>query len=183
MTLAVDDALDPEPWELRVFQDRANVWENFDPETAPIINVWWDQSSFDQTRGDTVDRQCASATFNIDCYGYGVATGNEHGDKLAADSVHRALRLARNILMSAHYTYLGMRGIVWRRWVESVQTFQPAQDNGNVMQVIAGRIQLRVEFNEFSPQVIGQPLEYVHIDVKRAENGQVIAAADFITTP
>lgn len=178
---------DPNLWKVRVFQERANPWEVFPEKTSddsPIVNVWWDSSSFDMSTSNIVERQKSDTTYNLDCYGYAKAAdnpagGHTPGDQGAAEAVQRAVRLIRNILMAAEYTYLGQRGLVWRRWVQSITIFQPQQDNQNVSQVVGARIAFRVEFNEFSPQVAAETLDLVSVDVLRTEDGEIVVEADY----
>ena len=130
-----------------------------------------------------MERQKAKAIINVDCYGYGVSReqtdGHAPGDREAALACQRAVRLGRNILMAAPYTYLGLRGLVWKRWVQSVTIFQPQQEERSVQQVVAGRIAFQVEFNEFSPQVQPEELCELSVSVNREEDGQLIVRADF----
>lgn len=188
--LALAAAEDPELWKLRVYLERTNPWEQFQAETAedarsPIVNVWYENSTFDMTLGNTVYRQMCDATFNIDCYALGVAKdvvagGHVPGDQDAALASHRALRLVRNILMSSEYTYLGLRGVVGRRWPQSITAFQPQLNADMTNQVLAARFSLGVRFNEFAPQGDeSETLDYVAVDVQRAEDGQVVAEADY----
>lgn len=179
---------DPDAWALRVYQERSNAWDNLTAEQddrAPVVNVWWDSSAFDMSRGNVVERQTASGVFNIDCYGYGrsaddPAGGHTAGDRAAAESAQRAARLVRNILMAAGYTYLGLpRGTVSRRWVDSISMFQPQQDAQNERQIVAARVSFRVEFNEFSPQVTPTILDVASTAVQRTEDGAVVINADY----
>lgn len=193
--LAVADAQDPILWTLRIFLERANPWHEFieapDNQTAestPIVNVALDNWSLDGRASNVVERQKVTAVYNIDCYGYGksqdtFAGGHEPGDQVAAEECHRAIRLVRNILMSADYTYLLMRGTVWQRWIDSVTMFQPQIDGQNVQQVIAGRIAFRVSFNELSPQIPTETLEYVANTIKRKETGQVYVVSSYDYAP
>lgn len=193
--LAVVAVRDPLPWKLRVFLERSNPWEEFQdpaavsdedplPEVPPIVNVSFEAETFDMNASNTVERQKASATYNIDCYGYGIAAdapggGHRPGDEDAALDCQRAVRLVRNILMAGAYTYLGHRGTVWRRFIQSVTTFQPTANEQPVQQVRAARIALQVEFSEFSPQVVGEPLELVAAAVRRAETGEIFLTASY----
>ena len=81
--------------------------------------------------------------------------------------------------MSAEYTYLGLRGLVWRRWPQSVTVFQPQLDGQAVQNLIGARMALQVDFNEFSPQVTGDDLEFVSIDVHRTEDGEIVLETDY----
>ncbi len=185
----------PNHWRLRIFSERTNPWEEFqdpaatDDETpapfvAPIVNVSFADESYDYGASNTVERQKATATYNIDCYGYGVAEddldgGHRPGDAQAALECHRAVRLVRNILMSGPYTYLGLRGTVWRRSIQTITAFRPAGDEQAVQQVAAARLTVQVEFNEFAPQYRGAPLELISLTVKRAETGEIYLTADY----
>jgi hypothetical protein len=62
------------------------------------------------------------------------------------------VRLARNIIMAGAYTYLGLRGLVWKRFPQSISMFQPQIENRAVQRVVGARLALQVHFNEFSPQ-------------------------------
>lgn len=190
MALATAASKDPNDWKLRIFTERSNPWEQFlDDDSvladdSPIVNIWYSTSNFPENAGSTVERQKTVAIYNIDCYGYGVskddgATGHDSGDKVAAFEVQRALRLVRNILMAGTYTYLELRGLVWQRWPQSIEVFQPQIENQNVSQVVGARISFRVTFNEFSPQVPFETLELVTLDVFRTETGELIAETDY----
>lgn len=182
---------DPSLWELRVFQDRSNPWEEFPQDTAgvtPIINVWFESSTFPGSSGDTVTSQKSEGTFNIDVYGYGVsednpAGGHIPGDAAAVEATKRGVRLVRNILMASNYTYLNLRGTVWSRWVGSIEFFQPQQDSENATHISGARLAFRVEYSEYSPQYVGQELDLVSAQVKRADNNEIIIEADYDFAP
>jgi hypothetical protein len=170
----------------RVFVERSNPWGEFidgAPAVQPIINVWWDTANYDGSASNVVDRQKAEATFNIDCYGYGVSVegdaGHSPGDQTAAFEAQRAVRLVRNILMSGHYTYLGMRGLIWKRWPQTISMFQPQIDNRQAQRIVGARLSLQTWFNEFSPQVTGETLETLSIEVLRAATGELLLRADY----
>jgi hypothetical protein len=124
------------------------------------------------------------ATYNIDCYGYGVSTdipqgGHDPADMIASLECQRAVRLVRNILMSATYRWLGLQGTVWDRWVSNINMFQPNTDQPNVQKVVACRISLRVNFSEFAPQITPEVLELLFVDITRASDGQLYAEAEY----
>ena len=188
--LAVAASKDPNDWDMKIFTERSNPWEQFlndpppGPGRSPIINVWFDSETFPQDVGGTVERQRADGLFNIDCYGYAVsadvvAGGHNPGDKAAALEAQRAFRLVRNILMAAVYTYLDLRGVVAQRWPQSAEVFQPEINGRATQPIVAARFVLRVSYNEFSPQVVPETLELVSVDVKRAEDGSVVAETDY----
>lgn len=189
MSLATAAAKDPNDWKLRIFKEHFNPFENFlngNPVTdkSPIVNVWFDSFTADGKASNISERQKVDATFNIDCYGYGTAAnnisgGHTAGDKQASTEVQRAVRLVRNILMSAEYAYLSLRGTVWSRWIQSVTSFQPQIDASHVQKIHGARIVLNVIFNEFSPQVTPETLELVANTVKSEESGEIILEANY----
>ena len=186
MSLATTAGKDPDDWKLRIFNERSNPWEqwlNDGTDRSPIVNVWYDNSSFAPGKSNISERQASETVFNIDCYGYGVSrddgAGHVPGDRDAAFEVQKALRLVRNILMSAEYTYLGLRGLVWQRWPQSVTVFQPQLDARQMQQIVGARLALRVSFNEFAPQVEPVTLELIYLDVIRNEDGEIVVEADY----
>jgi hypothetical protein len=184
---------DPDLWKLRIYTEASSPWEAFlgqdvdgsklPVDTSPIVNVWWQSSEDDASASNTVERQKVTAIFNIDCHGYAVSRasedGHDSGDVLAAREAQRAERLVRNILMAGHYTYLELRKIVWRRWRNSSSAFQPSIDNRAVQNVMGVRMALQVEFNEFSPQAEGQPIEAIALEIKRLSDGLIYLTANY----
>ena len=181
--------IDPDDWKLRIFTERSDAWEQFlnltdATDKSPLVNIWYDTGSFPEGQGNTIERQKHEATYNLDCYGVGVsanvvAGGHTPGDQEAAFVVQRSIRLVRNILMAAINSYLQLRGTVWQRWPQSITVFQPQIDNQTVQHVVGARIAFRVGFNEFSPQVTPETLEFVAVDVKRTEDGEIVLEANY----
>ena len=151
MEKAESAAKDPNLWKLRIYTERSNPWEQFTGEvadTSPLVNVWFDNETFDERASNTHQRQKTEGIFNIDCYGMGISSdepgaGHKPGDKEAALEVQRAIRLVRNILMSSTYTYLGLRGTVWQRWPQAISVFQPQENERPVEHVVGSRIALK----------------------------------------
>lgn len=188
MALASAAGENPELWNVAVYSERSNPWEMpLNDITTPKkwVNVWFDATNFDPSASDPVKRQKSQTVYNVDCYGVGVSSddpagGHNPGDREASFVMQRCVRLVRNILMASENTYLQLpRGKVWGRWINSITSFQPQMDSNTVQQLVASRISFRVEFNEFSPQFEGEPLELLTAQVKRAEDGQVIIETDF----
>lgn len=184
--LATAAGEDPALWALRVYTERTSPWENFptrDGAATPVVNVWWDSSDFEAAASNAVDRQKVAVTINVDCFGWGEAaadgTGHTAGDETAARDVQRAVRLVRNILMAGEYTYLDLRGLVWRRWVGSLTILRPQQDDPNAGRIVGARLAFRVELNETSPQVKEEILETLAVEVTRASDGQLIIATEY----
>ena len=180
------------PWEVRVFLERSNPWEQYltldpltatDAELGPIINVWFENANPDGKNSDIVERQATTGIFNIDVYGYGLAApdggGHVPGDQDAAFKCQAAIRLARNILMASTNMNLQLnRRIVGKRWHRSTTMFQPNSEDPAVQKIVAGRLVLEVWFDEFSPQYEGEALELVHADINRALDGSLIAEVE-----
>jgi hypothetical protein len=175
----------PQP---RVFIERSNPWGQFlepeQPPAQPLINVWWDSSVFNESQSNVVERQKAEAVYHIDCYGAAPSSdvqggGHLPGDEQAAREAQRTVRLARNILMAGAYTYLGLRGLVWKRFPQTISMFQPQIDNRAAMRVVAARLALQVHFNEFSPQIVGEELETLMIEILRKETGELLLRAQY----
>jgi len=186
--LATAASKDPALWDLKVYTERTNPIEHYLGEsgpidTTPVVNIWYDSSTFDPKASDIFERQKAEVIYNIDCYGAGVSsangTGHNPGDLEASLNVQRALKLVRNILMAGPYTYLGLRGFIWSRWPQSVNIFQPQLGTNSVQNIVGARLVLKVVFNEFSPQYTENMLELVSATVTRAEDGQVVLNADY----
>ena len=87
--------------------------------------------------------------------------------------------LVRNILMSAQYTYLGLRGLVWKRWPQSITVFQPQIEGQAVQNIRGARLAFEVGFNEFSPQYQPEVLELLSVNVERSETGEILLQADY----
>lgn len=189
--LAQQASEEPRDWDLAIFQDRSNPWEQWlqDPEEftddlpPPVVNVWFDHDNENGLKSNSVEKQGMEAVYNLDCYGYGISTatgGHDLGDELANRSAKRAARLVRNILMSGHYTCLGLRGTVGRRRIRSRTAFQPKMTERPPAHVMAIRLELEVHFNELSPQVQGTPLSLITVEVRKdTTTGQILAQADF----
>ena len=127
--------------------------------------------NYEQKASNAIERQKTIANYNIDCYGFGISSdivtgGHKPGDQEASFEAQRAIRLVRNILMAGEYTYLGLRGLVWFRWLESIEIFQPQQDLKTIQKIVGAR-------------AIGVNLESVTIDFKRTEEGEIILEADY----
>ena len=127
--------------------------------------------------------------FNVDVYGWGVtqddgAGGQLPGDREAAFTAQRGYRLCRNILMAAENIYLQMQGLVWTRWVQSINEFQQQLGENAAHDVIGMRLGFEVQFNEFAPQVeAAGDLEFVSIDIFRNSDGLLVAEADYDLSP
>lgn len=185
VALAVAASRDPLPWQARIYTERTNPWGDFldvreeQELPLPIVNVSYNGSTYDRSRSNTVERQGADSTYFVDCYAYGASEdvaggGHRPGDEVAARSAQRVVRNMRNILMSAQYAYLGLRGTVGGRWVNSIDMMEPQVESRAVQRLGAVRLTLQVNHNEFAPQVKGAPFELLSVNVRRAPDGEFL---------
>lgn len=181
--LAADAGKDPNDWDLRIFTERSNVWEQFRDGTeepaTPIVNITYETSEMDGASGDTVHSQKYTATYHLDCYAMGVNQGTQQGDQDAALRIQAVVRLVRNILMAGTYTRLGLLGIVGDRRVQSMTVFRPDASDEMAQNIIGARIIFRVTFNEESPQVEAVPLEIIGVELHRAETGEILLELEY----
>jgi len=193
-SLAETGGEDPSQWTYRTYLERSNPWAEFLDATEPqppLINVTLESCDYAMSRSTIVGEFTgAEALINIDCYGHGMGSddpseeGHTAGDKMGCIEALRAARFVRNVLMSAEYIYLGLRGTdkeqwVHQRWIENVTIFQPSLEGREIQQVVAARVALRVQFNEFAPQHIGVPLESVRVTVKRRSTGEIYFVGEY----
>lgn len=160
-------------YKLRIFRERTNTLEQYldrPQDTSPVVNVRFDNSTYDLKDSNIVERQKCEAFYNIDCYGYGVSKSNIAGDSNSVLECHKALRLCRSILMAAEYTYLGLQGTVFQRWVRNISMFELPPDIQSMQRVVAARLTFGVSFNEFSPQIAPEVLESIALSVQNIEN-------------
>lgn len=183
---AQEGKTDLTPWDLRVFSERVDPWESFreDKDTRPIVNVWFDNSTYPKNQGNVVDGKNALSVFNVDLLAvgstsFGETEGQRPGDMVSAYNVHAAARLIRNILMASIYTYLGLRGFVGQRWLTSLTSFQPAAGSVPVEKITAVRLSLEVQHLEYSPQSTPVEIEGVLVDVYRSETGELYLQAEY----
>lgn len=167
---------------LDVYTERANPWESYledRPDVTPIVNVWFESESFSGSQGSAITQQTARGTFNIDCYAVGLSDENTAGDEAAARASHAAARLVRNILMAGHYAYLGMRGVVAKRWVRSITSMPSSSEARPVNHIHACRVAVDVDYIETAPQVDGETIEAIGLDLIRAEDGRILSSLEY----
>ena len=192
--LAVAAGEDPAQWTFRPYVERSNPWADFLNATEPqppIINVTLESCDYQMGRSTIVGEFTGTeAIFNIDCYGHGMGSddpsedGHIAGDKMGCIEAVRCARFVRNVLSSAEYIYLGLRGSdrekwVHQRWIDGLTVFQPALEGREAQHVVAARLVLRVQFNEFAAQHDGEPLEGVTAGVKRRRTGEIYFELDY----
>ena len=179
--------VDPEDYQFRVYTGRVNLiasWleapDQADEDARPIVHIDFERHNFERGKSDVTERQHGPARFMIDVYGYGTAkatdAGHDSGEVAAEAKADWAMTLVRQILLAAHYTYLGLQGTVSERWPEGIEFFRPSRspDSPPIQNIAAYRLTLEVAFSEYSPQVVGVPLEMIVTTVYREEDGEVL---------
>lgn len=180
--LAIAAGKDPTDWDMDVYTERSSPWDAEPGDERRIVNVWFESASPDEAASDTVERQTMIGIFNIDCVAFGMAEetveGQITGDEAAARNVAKTLRLVRNILMAGIYTYLDLRRLVGRRYIQGMNSFQPQLIAKEADQAMGGRLSLAVRYDEYSPQYEPEILELIHTEIVRAEDGKLLAEVD-----
>ena len=174
--LAIDAGKNPKNWDFDVYIERAFPWQLLQDvegrviQDKALINIYYDSGDFSSSQSTVVNQQKHDVLYYIDCYSSKMSLQEQDGniisgDKRASLDIDRIIRLVRNILMSSFYTYLDLRLIVWRRWIQNIRKFQPAIEDRPVQNVMAGRITFNVGVSEFSPQYAALELEELHIEL------------------
>lgn len=163
-------------FRIGVFVERARPWDltgNSEIKNPfPLINV--SLSGYNGEAGSAQSEKKYKATFYIDCYGCG-NLNNTRGDddSLATIRAWKTARIARNILMSSYYTYLGLRGTVFKRSILSIQTGNPSNMPESAVAVTTCRISFVVDFSEKSPQEEGVLFEGLTFK-SLSDNGEIL---------
>jgi hypothetical protein len=129
----------------------------------PLVNILLLETK--PLNGTLVNAKDYTAKFAIDCYGCGnFNMVDENGDPVLDDFLAnirawKTARVARNILMSAFYTYLGMRSVVKKRQIEEAKTGVPNNLPESAAAVTVCRIIFSVQFTEVSPQADVEPFD------------------------
>ena len=195
--LAATAGEDSTLWAFDTYIDRYNPYEEFqnDTEATPIVNIWFENSNFQEKNSQSVGRVASSTTYNLDIYAGAASADNPaggylRGDETSASNLNRIIRLVRNIIMHPDNQHLQLtqavgtrtQNLVWQRWIESFQVFQPLIDDRPVQNVIAARGTLNVMFNELPVVEDYNLLETIYTTAKRAEDGKIIFESQFDTT-
>jgi len=177
-----------EDFDFDVYSEKSRPWEILTSEDGdeigqmPLVNVCFDNDTFDNVNSDQTQRQRAKGTFYIDCYAHKNRTKLEKGDSLTSKESDRIARLVRNIIMSAEYFQLALgnrelgngKNIVWRRNITKREKIMPVDREGQYFEsVIATRLTLIVEYDEFSPQIQLVNLELLYLTCKKDETEKV----------
>jgi hypothetical protein len=182
--LAAAAGYDPDDWKFLVYAERIDPWELYrdGADKTPIVNVWYDSSTFDKPTSNSITRQAAKSQYNVDCYTWApsraTVDGHAPGDESSAKGVHKVGRLIRRFLMHPKYRRLGFSNDgepVWSRWVSDLTPFQPQSGNPAVQNVMGLRVALEVHHNETIDLEEPPTLELINIKVYHEPDGLVRA--------
>jgi hypothetical protein len=179
-----------EPYDLRVYTERwlqfdhaAQMFEQGDRRT--IVNIWISTEQADKGKSNPQSCQRYQATFNIDIYGYGIASSDGASGQVFSDTDANARRdqgrkLVRRFLHAADNIYLRNRGLVFGGFVTNSEYFLPTVEDHPTPSVRAVRLTYEVDYREFSPGLEPQDLEIVAVDVctRDPDTGEYILAAE-----
>jgi len=167
-----------------VFSERVNPWEQLhERDQTPIINVAAQDVQYDGGITGVVNDQKATARYHVDCIAFAesaqTAEGHSPGDEAASVEAQRVARQCRQILMGPQNAYLQLRGVVWKRWIQSQQVLQPPAGERPVVHVVATRLTLQVEFTESAPEQEASLLEVIDAEITRADDGKILVGAQY----
>ena len=191
--IAASKGKNPQAWAADVYVNRVKPFDTRleGDDLSPLINVCFKSANYEEA-GSTVRPQRADGQWNVDIYGFGESSKdpltNEQnpGDLVAKKQIDRWLGIARKIIMSGQYTYLGsprashgkcpnlLNQWCYGRWVQSINTFQPELETRAAITCLGSRLSLNVHYLTDSPQILGEIFELLSVKVKRAKDGRLL---------
>ena len=165
-------ARNAEDYNFRVFIENARPYDTEgEPMQTPLLNIMLQKTSTMESNA-RAGQQKMKAVFIIDCITFGNDGGEVWNEKVAAARAWKAARVIRRILMSDQYTYLGLRGIVGSRNVNSIEVGVP-ENGGDALTVVTARITLEVQFMECAISATGPIIEGIDFTINII-NGEVL---------
>ena len=178
-TLASNQKIeDHKDFNINVYIENSRPWqlvrENKNP--FPLINVCLNKIEEETTPGNDAKKKY-TGQFYVDCWGCGNVNNETENftndDYLATIRAWKTARIARNVLMSGFYTYLGIRQLVRKRRIASITTIIPNLTE-SALAVVACRIILEVDFYEESPQADATELDGISFTSDDSGNVRLI---------
>jgi hypothetical protein len=165
---------DPAQYDVRVFVENSRPYEMRDRKSpVRLMNVVLPKANL--VSGSRAGSQKETAVFWIDCAAAGNGAASQWNEKSAVCRAWAVCRLARNILMSDAYLYLGLRGVAGSRAVTAMEAGMPQSgDMGEAVQFAAVRLTLEVQFAERYIEREGPPVEGIDFEITPAE-GELVA--------
>lgn len=187
-TLATAAGKDPDLWAFDVYRERAAPWEMFRDGASgqtPIVNVHYESSQYDLRSSNLLTRQqTRPSIFYLDVYASAVSEetegGHSSGDETASVTLHRIVRLVRNIVMHDKYSSLGLDStLVSKRWIEGITAFQPPLTGPPAFDVAASRVILAVDHLETIDLADHATLSVVNVKFYYETGGKLIAECQY----
>jgi hypothetical protein len=165
---------DAAQYAVRVFVENSRPYEAWDKKSpVRLMNVVLPKASL--VSGGRTGSQKEGAVFWVDCASTGNDAASQWNEKSAVCRAWAVCRLARNILMSDAYLYLGLRGVVGSRAVTAMEAGTPQSgDMGEAVQFAVVRLTLEVQFAERYVEQEGPPIEGIDFEITPAE-GELVA--------
>ena len=162
-------------YDVAVYVENDNPLQYVDDNTPesnpfPCVNVSLDSS--DDGKGTaSVNRQCMTAQFFVDCYATGNTASDEDFGTKAALKAWKTARLVRRILRAEPNTYLRLRGIVGKVGFK-FQSGEPASAQSAIC-VKMVRVTLSVDYVE-DVDITGGVIDWEIAGIITDDNGRVI---------
>lgn len=170
------------PWEL-IENAEGQIISN-----TPIVNVFFSSATNDSAKSNSQSTQTFKGQFIIDLY---TAKTSEHsnstnaiqrGDYLAAMDCNRLIRIIRNIIMNANYTYLNLQGVVTNRAISSINVYYPGAQERPSENVMAARITLSIDYFENTSENTFPTLDVLQTNCISSETGETYFNGDILQT-
>jgi hypothetical protein len=160
-------------YDVSVYVENARPYETGDRKRPlRLVNVILPSANLVSGARSGVQKE--QAVFWIDCAATGNDAASAWNEKSASCRAWAVCRLARDILMSDAYLYLGLRGIAGSRAVTAMEAGSPQQGAGEAVQFAVVRLTLEVQFAERYIGQDGPEIEGIDFDVF-PESGELVA--------
>lgn len=195
--LAIADGQDTELWRFNVYTEKFNPWklltksDGTSESQTPIVNVLFDNDTFDNKNSNQTEQQATKGMFFLDCYAHKPKTESLDSDEATSKEAERIARLVRNIIMSAEYNQLALgyadlgkgNNIVFDRYILKREKFMPLDREGRAFEnIIAMRLTLGVDYVEYSPQIEPTDFDLLYFKCEKSEDGQLLFDLNFDMT-
>jgi hypothetical protein len=183
--LATAASKNPDLWKFAVYIERSKPWEVLTDTDGdeigdfPLVNVSFDNDRFDNKGGSIIGMQKTTGTFYLDCYAHKTKTASLSGDEATSKEAERIARLVRNIIMYGDYSYLGLPGIVTKRYIVRREKLQPDTRQEGFENIVVCRLTLDVEYEEYTTQSAGVSMDEVFGQCKLSDSSQVLFETKF----
>lgn len=182
--LAVLAAVDPTPYDIRVFADRFDPLDQFKKDSRPLINITLSDDSTRTAVTATYGDNQKAVTILIDCFGVGVASetveGHTPADLDASRDAKAAANLVRYILAADINQNLQLPLKLFNSVVmQSEQYLAPDFNSRQEKPVVAMRLMLVANVTDKTMINNGVELDQIVIDVERGNSGEIYATAEY----